>query len=209
MNKTIALLATAGFATVLSAPAQNPTRYSDQSSFLAAMGGPPFIEQSFGNYSQVNGPLSYSTTQGSTVYLATTDSTFYNLVQSDNVTYWLSTYDPNSYIDLTFTAGHPEAFGGDFFMTDENSAYISGGISIVVTLADSTTQNYTITPASSSDFWGIIAQQPITEVALAPLQSTDYLTVGEVITPVPEPSSLMLLGMGTAGLIWGKRRKLA
>jgi hypothetical protein len=206
MNNAIALLAAAGLATALSAQAQSPTPYSDQSLFLAAIGGPPFIEQNFGDEPNVEGPLSYSTSQGNTSYLATSDSSFYNLVQSSD--YWLSTFNPDSYINLTFTSGSPEAFGGDFFMTGQDTLYISGGISIVITLADSSTLDYTITPASSSDFWGIITTQPITEAALAPLQPNDWLTVGEVITPVPEPSSLMLLGVGTVGLIWGKCRKL-
>lgn len=120
---------------------------------------------------------------------------------------FLGTSQIDEALTITFTSGNVTAFGGNFFTTDINDDFQS--VEVILTLSDGTVE--TFLPTSFADSYrGFTSDLAITSLTIsAPGQSLyaglDNLTVGMT---VPEPTSLLLVGLGFAGLVAARRRKV-
>jgi hypothetical protein len=118
---------------------------------------------------------------------------------------FLGTSQIDEALTITFTSGNVNAFGANFFVTDINDDFQS--VLIELTLSDGTVESFT--PTSMADSYrGFTSDLAIMSLTIsAPGQSLyaglDNLTVGHT---VPEPTSLLLAGLGLAGILAGRRR---
>lgn len=108
---------------------------------------------------------------------------------------------------VTFTSGNVTAFGANFYATDLFDAFQP--VSVTLTLSDGTV--HTFTPATLADSYrGFVSTAPITSIVFSAPGLTRYagldnFTVGATVA-VPEPASLVLMGLGLAVLLAARRR---
>ncbi len=146
---------------------------------------------------------------------AATGGFFFGNVASSRV---LSTNNGNSTITLSFLAvGGVSGVAGSFFATDINFNFLAGDISILVTLNDSSTQSFTRTMASASDFWGFhTTVSGIASIEISTTGSfgaTPYATVENLTfmaggsgPAIPLPGAAGLAAAGLLGLSRRRRR---
>lgn len=133
----------------------------------------------------------------------------------------LTTY--NTYDGMVFdlsgnSGGGVNAFGGNFFLTDQNTDGTDGDLSITYLLSDGTQHTDTLHSTSSSydalysnePYWGIVlsGSDVITTVTISSTDSNSadnqYATVANVTVgtaSVPEPTSWALIVLGVAMLV--------
>jgi len=195
-------LLSAAALTYLSASAFAATTYSTSASFLAQVAPGSYMENFDGWVSDPPaGSLAFS--GGGFTYSAFAASDLY--LQGG----FLSTSQINDALTITFTSGNVTAVGADFFAVNLSDALQA--VSVTITLNDGTVTSFT--PTSMSDSYrGFISSTPITSLTISGpgaslYASLDNMTVGAMVTQVPEPASLALMGLGLAGVIVARRRK--
>ena len=121
---------------------------------------------------------------------------------------FLGTNQVNASLTLTFT-GSVKAIGGNFFNVDIGDAFQASTVTIQLSDGTSTT----LTPATIGDSYrGFISTVGITSLTIAAptglgaYASLDNLTIGNAVAVVPEPASMLLMGLGVAGLLVARRR---
>lgn len=111
-------------------------------------------------------------------------------------------------LTIAFTSGNVTAVGANFYPTLIGDAFFAAAMNIV--LNDGT--NVSFTPGSANDSYrGFTSDQAITSLTLTVSHvanetlyaGLDNLTVGGA---VPEPTSVLLAGLGLAGLLVARRR---
>ncbi|HEY1092330.1 MAG TPA: PEP-CTERM sorting domain-containing protein [Burkholderiaceae bacterium] len=120
---------------------------------------------------------------------------------------FVGTNQIDSALTVSFTGGNVFAVGANFFATNISDEFQA--VSLTLTLSDGTVTSFTPTSLSDS-YRGFVSNLAITSLTIsAPGQSLyaglDNLTVGAV-SPVPEPASWALMGLGVAGLLATRRR---
>lgn len=105
---------------------------------------------------------------------------------------------------LTFSydpAASVMGVGGTILATDDTFSFLAGEMSVLVTLADTTTQTFTRSITSPNEFWGFqstdLAISSITISAGSGYLQDAYPTIDRMVVAVPEPSTL---AMGAAGI---------
>lgn len=119
---------------------------------------------------------------------------------------WLSTFDPDELITITFTGDPVTAVGGNLYLTVETGEPASA--SLKVTLSDG--QEHTFSSGDPRPFIGFTSTIPITSLTIDPLGSGQYATVDnlQVGTAVPEPVTTGLIaGSGLLGYLIVRHRR--
>ena len=198
--------------TATAAAQADVTVFTDRASFLAALtlpgidsfddlavsqtDSPLFRFAGSYAYQASAGPVSdfYPAGSGSDIWLATT-------VASDSITF------------LNFAAGL-RAFGGNFFGSDVDGAFLPGQ-TVVLTATDGTTERtVSLYDTSTTTFLGFIADNALTSVTLRPdgiAGNTYWVSANDVtmgtVTAVPEPQTYAMVVAGLALVGFGARRR--
>jgi len=122
---------------------------------------------------------------------------------------FLGTSLPDEALTITFTSGNVTAVGSNFFAV--NLSDVFQPVSLTLTLSDGTVT--TFTPSSVLDSYrGFTSDLTITSLTISGpgtslYAGVDNLTVGVMVSNVPEPGSWALMGLGLAGLGLAARRR--
>ena len=105
-------------------------------------------------------------------------------------------------ITFTFSGAPVTAFGGNLYLTDQYFDPVAGEVTIA--LNDGT--SVTLDSPYATSFTGFTSDVPITSVTMTPDPSSTinlYGTVDSIIvgTAIPEPASLVLLGLGVLAML--------
>ena len=176
----------------------------------------------FGTF-DIHSDANMSAVFGETRYSATGSPDF-NLVtgQGSGNPYYCAGCNMSYLLDFTMTsigtANGVFGVGLDVLIVEEEVF----GTTAFVTYGDGTTENFTIPggpPFTSDAFWGITDPRLISSIAfglpdggtnfedLVQRMAHDNLTIGMQAQVLPEPSAILLFGLGLAGLGFAMRRR--
>lgn len=192
------------------------TVYRSEASFFAAF--PPAEPRQFDNSLADLGPLgpgelttsppnsrSYAG-NGFAYDISTTGYALY--VAGSAAAPWLTSVDARPPLVVANISGPPAGqfgIGGQFFLSDENGDWASGSLSVAATLSGGGTFSTTLSSPSASDFFGLVANRPITSLSLTSLSTGLYPTIGGVVVIVPEPWGFSLVAVASSCLLLIRR----
>ena len=198
--------------TATAAAQANVTVFTDRAAFLAALtlpGVDTFDDLSMNQTEtplfRFAGPYSYQASAGpvSDFFPAGSgsDTWLANTVASDTITF------------SNFAAGM-RAFGGNFFGSDINGAFLPGQTMLLTANDGTTMRTVKLLNTTTMTFLGFIADHALTSVRLSPdgLPGNSYwvsannVTMG-VVGAVPEPQAYAMLLAGLALVSFGARRR--
>jgi PEP-CTERM motif len=191
------LISAAALAFLSASTFASTTTYTSSAAFLAQVSWGSYTESFDGLPNPPAGPVPFS--GGAFAYSAFAPSDIY-LAGG-----FLGTSLPDESLTITFGGGNITAFGANFYATDLADAFQS--VSMTLTLNDGTIEIFT--PTSLSDSYRgftsdvAFASLTISGPGVSLYAGLDNLTVGGAI---PEPTSLLLAGLGLAGLLTARRR---
>ena len=186
--------------------------FTDRAAFLAALNLPGIDSFDDLTASQAGtplfrfaGPYAYQDSAGpvSDFYPAGggSDAWLANTVASDTITF------PH------FAAGL-RAFGGNFFGSDANGAFLPGQAMVLNANDGTTARTLNLYDTRTTTFLGFIADNPLASVTLRPdgiPGSTYWVSANDVTmgggTAVPEPQAYVMLVAGLALVGFGARRR--
>jgi len=186
-------------ALITTAKAQLLSVYTNSSAFLSAI-TPGFYTETYSSFSVggTNSPLNF--TNNGFSYTAVSDGGFF-IIPSLALSVGAL---PTQNITFTNLNANISAIGGNFFPTGSGSTFTNTSISIIATLADSSTFTTNYFPGSINSYLGLTFATNVTklEISNAPTTPTqEFMTVDNfTVGVVPEPSTYALLGMAAAGL---------
>lgn len=123
---------------------------------------------------------------------------------------WLTANVATDVITFANFSGGITAFGGYFFGSDFNGQYALGDVSVSITdkAGNQTTQS--LLGATTQSFIGFVSDgAEISSISLysSPMESSDslwptarQLVMGQAVSAVPEPASVVLMVLGLAGI---------
>jgi hypothetical protein len=188
------------------------TVFTDRASFLAALNMPGVDTFNDLSVSETGtplfrsaGPYSYRASAGpvSDFYPAGSgaDRWLANTVASDTITF------------SNFSAGL-RAFGGNFFGSDVNGAFLPGQTMVLTANDGTTTRTVNLYDTTTSTFLGFIADNALMSVTLRPDAipgNVYWVTANDVtmglVNAVPEPETYAMLLAGLALVGYGARRR--
>ncbi|NDC54720.1 MAG: hypothetical protein EBZ74_10650 [Planctomycetia bacterium] len=175
--------------------------YRQEASFLEVFGpGEPQFRNEFPELAAWDlGELdtaskSYSG-QGFSYVISTTGYNLYAAGTADDP--WLTSVNSVPPLVVSSISGPPRGLfgiGGQFFLTNDVGARAAGSLTVAATLAGGGTFTTTLAEPQASDFFGLVANRPITDFRLTSATPRLYPTIGGILMIVPEPR-----GMGLAG----------
>lgn len=199
--KTASLFLSAALLGLL-APATNAATivHTTSAAFLAQVAPGAYTENFDGLPMPPVGPVVF--TNGSFSYSVSAPSDIY--ASGD----FIGTSQIDEALTINFTSNNVMAVGANFFATDLNDDFQS--VLMTLTLSDGTLVSFT--PASLGDSYrGFVSDALITSLTISGPGASlyaglDNLTVGSIPNRVPEPASLLLVGLSLAGMSVARRR---
>lgn len=197
MQTAHSLVFALGLAALSASASAQTTVYTTSASFLANVAPGAYTETFNGLPSAP--PASFS--GGGFAYTVSAPGDLYGSGE------FLGTNLPDEALTVTFTSGNVTAVGGNFYASNISDAFQP--VAITLTLSDSTT--VTFTPTSVADSYrGFASSLTITSLTIGSpgvslYAGMDNLTVG--VSAVPEPASALLMALGVAALLVGRRRR--
>jgi hypothetical protein len=204
---------------VLSASSFASVIYSDSTSFNAVLGTTVVDDYENNSYTFVQNNAAMTNVLGETSYTSTGFGN-HNIVAIVGSTNHLYCAGCNGSFLLDFTStsvsGANGVFGVGFdFFNAGNPSYFA-----MVTYGDNSTEDLALPNAFSSglQFWGITSALEISSIHFGLINGgitqngsfgIDNLTIGNPGTNVPEPTSVLLFGLGLLGLCAARKRKSA
>jgi hypothetical protein len=193
---------------VASIAAAAPTTFTNRSAFESSLPAGSF----FNNFSSVPNtglnPVTSVTgtggtpTVGYTITAPTLGLGVFPDVGFKAVGNWGSS---NSMI-VTFNTGNVFSAGGDIWISDIDGNRLAG--TVTVNFSDGSTVAVPSTTSGTFGFAGITTDSaPLTSMTVVGLGGSSYLNLSNFSVAVPEPSSIVLAVMGTAGLAAGAVRR--
>jgi hypothetical protein len=180
--------------------------FTNEAAFTAALNGPFYLEDfsnfTFGN--PLNGSQTTWAAPGANGYgwtAAATNGLYSNISA-------LSTNTANDPLVLTFTGAPVTAFGGNIANSDIAGNLIPGTVTML--MSNGATNNLVL--GAAEGFLGYISPVVLTTVTISATGTTnnwpqlDHAYTGSA---VPEPGTMIALGLGAAALAARRRRKLA
>jgi len=123
--------------------------------------------------------------------------------------YWLSNGTRTDSITFSNFSAGVSGFGGFFFASDINGAYVPNG-DLLLTAADGTTLSYTLSGATQHSFLGFVSDSGLSSVTLLSSPDGTYWPTANnlVLAAVPEPATygMFLAGLGLLGVMARRRR---
>ena len=171
-------LAAIGSATQLTAAT---TVYTNQASFLSAVGSTPYFLNSFPDltwFGYVGSSAWYSSSSAAVSYTLSSPAGIFatDQGQSDGAA---SVGQATALLQVTFNSTNVNAVGGNFFATDDNGLRTAGTVRIF--LSDGTATNI-VCPASPLPFTGFVSDgTAIASLSFSTLSGTVYPTVDNFI----------------------------
>jgi hypothetical protein len=200
MKNTIKIAALVGLAGL--SVAAHATFYTTESSFLAAISTPYYLEDfndfTYGN--PLNGSQTTWVAPGANGYGWTASEPSGGLYSNPSA---LSTNFSGSTLGIAFTGSPVTAFGGIFANTDVSGNVIAGTATLLMSNGDTMT-------VTSNTFLGWVGASAATGASLTSAGNVtswvqaDHVYTGQAAT-TPEPATLAVLGLGVAAMI--RRRK--
>ena len=148
-------------------------------------------------------------TAGAYGYTASTsEEGFFPAGTSSDV--WLSTTLETAPITFSDFSSGVRAFGGNFFGSDVDGAFLPG-VALVLSATDgATTSTVNLDNTTSATFLGFISPNPLASVTMhigAASPTLFYGTVNDVVLAVPEPVTwgMLLTGIGLIGFAARRR----
>lgn len=202
MKPVIQSLSAAVLAVISSASFASTTTYTSSALFLSQVAGGAYTENFDGMGNPPTGAVAFSS--GGFGYSAFAPSDIY-LAGG-----FLGASQIDEALTISFTTGNVKAVGANFFATNISDEFQA--VSLTLLLSDATT--VTFTPSSISDSYrgfvsdGFITSLTISGPGASLYAGLDNLTVGTTPsgTTVPEPTSVLLAGLGLAAAFVSRRR---
>jgi hypothetical protein len=123
---------------------------------------------------------------------------------------WLSTNFENDAITFSGFTSNVRAFGGSFFGSDLDGAFLPGETFVLSATDGATTSTFTLESIATTTFVGFVSSNPLASVTLnsgAIPGSLVYGTANDVLLAVPEPTSwgMLLAGLCVVGFVTRRR----
>lgn len=183
------------------------TTFTNRSSFEASLPTGNFFNNFSGVPDAINAPVSSVSGSGGTPAIS------YTIVSPDGLgvfpdispTKAIGNWGSSNNVVVDFTSGNVFSAGGSVWLTDINGNRQVG--SVTMNFSDGSSAVVPSTTTGDYGYLGITADAaPLTQMTIVGNGST-YLNLSNFSTAVPEPSSIVLAVMGTAGLAAGAVRR--
>ena len=196
----------AGVTTITSAAT---TTFTSRSLFEASLPTGNFFNDFSGVPDAFNAPVSSVSGSGGTpaiTYTIAAPTAGLGVFPDISPTKAIGNWNSSQNLVVDFTSGNVFSAGGSVWLTDINGNRQAG--SVTMNFSDGSSAVVPSTTTGDYGYLGITADSaPLTQMTIVGTGGLTYLNLSNFSVAVPEPSSIVLAVMGTAGLAAGAVRR--